>query len=111
MTAQTQCATVIHDLVHAVDETLSTNGAPKIDFDAMIEAIESHDTGLLRRNSENQLLDAWQSALIIDCTQTESFIILSVRSKGRDGRLDSADDIYLKYRKVLANGTWIVERE
>lgn len=108
MTAQTQCATIMHDLVIAIDGILATNATAHIAVEDLTHSIASSETGLLRRNEKQALVDVWDTPIVIRCTQSQTNLAVTVMSAGADETLATKDDITLIYQRHPDSGKWTV---
>jgi hypothetical protein len=90
MTAGTQCAYIVHEVVvsiqrgNAFDAALVTN---------IVGNITSSNTGLMRRNERGEFIDPWHHPITVTSQCSTNRIELEVRSAGRDGVLLTGDDL------------------
>jgi hypothetical protein len=59
-----------------------------------IAAIETSDSGLLRRNAKGQIVDLWNNPITVN-VQFGPNVNLEVRSAGPDGQYGTLDDVFV----------------
>jgi hypothetical protein len=92
MRAQTQCSVVARDLLVAVEKNYERLASGSVHSSTLISEVETHDRGLLVRDGDGNIVDAWGRPLRITISVENKDISIGVGSCGADGTFGTEDD-------------------